>query len=841
MTRFDIPNRGDTFRKVLALSLAVLVLVGSIGWLPLGGAAAQTAGPDLGVTVDDEAVSAGERYPVDGDPPIGIDAQASEGAEIDLVVVEIDGSVYREYEPNTESFSEQLEPELSSGEYDVEIIVRDTTGTITDIQFAIRKDISPPHVWLTAPYETEPRRSIPNGTVDEVAVTFEGQIDEATGPTHLRISRAHEGTGRTEVVEGTHSGDTFSHEIDLGLGENHIQIMAEDDLGNLRGYEFWVSVSDDEPPDVSMSAPRQTAREDLTVEFTVTDNVWVNRSTFRTETYTAPDMITASSYDPNEDRRSVTFTRHLTLQEGENQLWVWAEDSAGNEVEKSFTIERTEGTVDYRSPEITIDREGTGFSASQTLHADGSITGTELTSATIETRTDGERLDYKFLHRDDPVNRIPIDTLVSIGPGETTVVVRAEDKSGNTTQTEFLVRADDQEIRFDDTEVESEDSDEEEPTAAVDGSDTNTVSIDERPQDTSQATVLLDQGRQAIGAATIGDREYAVYRVENTLPYASGVEVYRDGELVTEEEEVDRVLSVVAAEQVLTAEGYDDAVARASAVTTADAARGQFEKLAWGQAVDQVDQSDIEAMRETVVIARDIQQMTGSMGSAIDGILGFVGWMQETGIAGVTVWDLAVQTSPQLEPFVDNLEALRGELREWEQEAAAVTSTLPTAIESIERAQDGENVDYDRVGSDLSEAMNAMEGLQSKSTDLRNRIQDIAETSSELGRVLGEVDVYGGRLSSKFSSFGSFMSDQANQIGEFENRLDSQSDQLNQIQSSAAAEQDRLYSEWQAEHQDLKGEWAARQDADSKVKLSLGGGTVVVASGLGFVLWRRVL
>lgn len=843
---------------ILTLCL-VLMLAGP---LAVGGssfaadASAQQDGPTLSVTVDGTTVSEDQVYPVMRDPPMHVEAAASDGETIDLVVVEVDGSVYREYDVDAESVSRELTPEVTGGEHDVEVIVRSSSGAITSLPFVVRKDTGGPYVWLTRPYETEPRRgTIDDGSVEDAMVAFEGRIDEPTGPTRIRLTRTHLGTDRTEAVRGTHDG-SFAYDILLGVGDNKISIVAEDDLGNVRSYEFTVTVDDTEPPDVSMDAPRTTSEGELSVEFTVTDNVWVNKSTFMTEDFTAPDVVRYQQYNPNEDRRSVTFTRSVSLRRGENRIRVWAEDYAGNEIEETFVIERTGGADGYRRPAISFDSDATELVGAETLAVAGRITGTSISSVTIESTIAGgeERLDYQFIHRGDPVDEISFEKEVTVGEGESVVVVRAEDESGNVTTAEVEVDADSGRVALperdsdgpgvasdgdqsgDDAGDSGSDGDGGEP--GTDGDDSGVE--DARVDVSDDSRVLLDGEWRLVGDYAVEGERYRVYRVENALPFASGVEVFHEGEPVTDPSEARAVLNAVAADRVLTTRDYEVSEERVTGVTSRSAADDLFEELAWRRAVERVDESELEAMRATVAVARDIQRTTASVGNAIDSILGVVDGMKSTSLVGVTAWDLAVNVAPQLEPFVDSLESLRTELREWERAADRVTTTLPAAIDGIERAKAGEDVDYDRVAGDLGEAMGALDQLRAQSDELEDRFRRIGETSSTIASLLGRESRLGAGLSSSFDSFGRTMNGHADDVDQFGDGLDQQATQLGEVRSFGRNEHDRLLDSWEEERAELREDWESRQSAETAVYGALGG-SAVIFGGIGFFLWRRWL
>lgn len=350
--------------------------------------------------------------------------------------------------------------------------------------------------------------------------------------------------------------------------------------------------------------------------------------------------------------------------------------------------------------------------------------------------------------------------------------------------------------------------------------------------------VPLDGEARQVTTVTVDGDTYRVYRQQNALPYASGVEVYADGERVTDEAAAAAVLRVTAAERVFEAAGVDDPAARARGVTSREAADETFDTVAWRRTARSVDDAELQEMRSTVETARRIKQVTAAAVGLIDEILGLFDWMKETSAAGVSVWDAATSASPTLEQLEPMLRDMRSTLAEWEQAADGVTTSLPRAIDGIERARAGEDVDYDRVASDLETASDDLAQLAPLTDDLAADLDAAGDASHQIAGEVADVPVYGGDLQRNFDSFGDALDQQASEARSFTETLEGQASLLDSVRTSARQTHGDLLDRWDSERATLRDAWNARQSADARVYGTLGGGGAVGVGGIGLGIWR---
>lgn len=75
---------------------------------------------------------------------------------------------------------------------------------------------------------------------------------------------------------------------------------------------------------------------------------------------------------------------------------------------------------------------------------------------------------------------------------------------------------------------------------------TGAVPLPIAAQGADENRVLLDSGREKIADVSVNGQAYTIYEYENVLPYASGIEVYTNGQRVDVKAEARHVAQVIA-------------------------------------------------------------------------------------------------------------------------------------------------------------------------------------------------------------------------------------------------------------------------------------------------------
>lgn len=344
--------------------------------------------------------------------------------------------------------------------------------------------------------------------------------------------------------------------------------------------------------------------------------------------------------------------------------------------------------------------------------------------------------------------------------------------------------------------------------------------------------VLLDSNSEVVATMEVEGSSYTVYQVNNTLPYAGGIEIYADGERVTDPEAIEPVISQVAARRTLS--DVDTSVDTAG-ITSESAAREQFRRVSWQVAARGLTASEIQQLRDVSATAERIDELVSRPLTVIDTTLTVFQTMKDTGLLGVTVWDVATSAHPSLTQLDTVLSALQTELEAWNDGAEQVTNNVQPAIQSLERAQEGEDVDYAEVSSQLQTAATGLEELNAESEQVESRLSTTGQMAGEAANALSSSDVPG-RFVQPISDLSRQLESSADQINAFRTTLQESRSQLQSVDSTATSKQEELVSEWESERAALKSQWKTRKSAGTRVYGTLGGGGVGTA---GIALFAR--
>lgn len=294
-------------------------------------------------------------------------------------------------------------------------------------------------------------------------------------------------------------------------------------------------------------------------------------------------------------------------------------------------------------------------------------------------------------------------------------------------------------------------------------------------------SLLLNQHATKVGTITVDGERYQVYRYDNTLPYASGMSVFHDGEQVTSE-------------------------ARARAVLTA---------LAQRRAAAKLGTEEIETLRTVREQARIIANATGSAAAALN---------------DTTALNVSRQPAPRFSEFNGTATDLRPSLRTTERYARAVVSNTTALIELLEKRRNGTEVDpqrlYDRYATTLS-TINRLSGQSYKVDEL----SEVATLSDRIAANVSTSSDRGKEIAAGFEAVSSETARAANRTtAAFETleEVAGYGTPLGEAQSFAQSQQ----SEWM-------DRWRTRQSAPMKIYGTLIGVPIALIVVGGYIRWRR--
>jgi hypothetical protein len=138
--------------------VAVLLLVGA-GAATLGTpTAAQSASPQVSVTVDGAPLDLGEVHHTPTDPWLTVTATAPEGATLQLVEIRVDGETRHVFEPSTRSVDRNMVLNLRNGDHRLTVVAKGsgTDGGVTTYAATVVRDDRAPSVTFAPPLRGAP-------------------------------------------------------------------------------------------------------------------------------------------------------------------------------------------------------------------------------------------------------------------------------------------------------------------------------------------------------------------------------------------------------------------------------------------------------------------------------------------------------------------------------------------------------------------------------------------------------------------------------------------------------------------------------------------------------------
>lgn len=348
-------------------------------------------------------------------------------------------------------------------------------------------------------------------------------------------------------------------------------------------------------------------------------------------------------------------------------------------------------------------------------------------------------------------------------------------------------------------------------------------------------SVLLDSESERIATLDVDGSSYTVYEVDNALPYASGIEIYSNGQEVKNMNEVRPVLSRLAARRTLS--DINTSIS-ASPVTSEEAARNQFTAVAWQVSANGLSESDIQRLQSVSDTASRIDGIVSPVLSATNTQLTLFQRMRETGLFGVTAWDIATEAHPNLEQYEQGLQQLQTQLSELNEAAEGVTQNIDPVIESLRQVQQGEDVNYQRLSQQLQQASTSLDQLQSKTDQVASSLSTAHEGADEAAETL-QSSRLPNRYVQPLSELSNELDGAASDVESFSSDLGTSSQDLSTMRETASERQQSLMTEWRNERSSAQEQWQTRQSAQTRVFGTLGGGTMTLAALV--LLSRRFL
>lgn len=304
--------------------------------------------------------------------------------------------------------------------------------------------------------------------------------------------------------------------------------------------------------------------------------------------------------------------------------------------------------------------------------------------------------------------------------------------------------------------------------------------------------VLLNQDTTHIADITVDGQQYSIYRHENVFSWASGIDIYTNGERVTSES---------TAEEVLTA-------------------------LAQRRAVQDLGAEDISQLRTTSQNASTAATNVSSMATAINETLVYVERMKTVRENGTTVYNASVEAAPQIPEFNETARELHPELRSFENDSTAYQSNATALIELLEQRENGTDVDPQRLYAQYVATLEAKNDVSDHLgyDGIDEQLSEVAGTSETIAMNVSSVPERGNETAQHFWRVHNESAVAANQTA----ALGLSDIEFDDVQERAES----LEEDWMED-------WNERRNPASTVYQSIAAIVVIIAAVSGYVAWGR--
>lgn len=312
----------------------------------------------------------------------------------------------------------------------------------------------------------------------------------------------------------------------------------------------------------------------------------------------------------------------------------------------------------------------------------------------------------------------------------------------------------------------------------------------------TEGSLLLNQGATEVGAVTVDGERYQVYRYDNTLPYASGVSVYSDGEQVT-------------------------SAARVRAVLTA---------LAQRRAAAELGPEELETLRSVRREARVLANESGRAADALANATGYAVELQSVRVDGTTAWNATVEATPAAAELNETAGELVPALRRTERHAGWAVANTTALIDLLERKRNGSEVDPRRLYARYDATLSTLERLSDQEFDI-DQLSDLAGLSRTVAANASSVPERGDEIAGRFASF-------ADRLGRASNRTTAS---FEAVEDRAGFNAPLLTARTEARTQQAEWmeAWETRRYAPRDIYGTLLGVPLALVLALGYVRRRR--
>lgn len=306
--------------------------------------------------------------------------------------------------------------------------------------------------------------------------------------------------------------------------------------------------------------------------------------------------------------------------------------------------------------------------------------------------------------------------------------------------------------------------------------------------------IMLDTEATRIAEVHTNGQAFIVYRVDNALPYASGIEVYSNGERVTSESTVEEVFRALA--------------------------RRKATKF-------QPERETIAKLRRVIEQSQALQTTTTEAIIALNETLEYRGKLQETTINDSSAWEIATEKSDALDEgfasgFTGSSDAVevRNQLQVLRASATELEKNATRVITLLEQQQAGEDIDQSDLYRRFASVYSDLETMNQLVSEVGDRTVQLAETSRTAATQVKSVPQVGDNLQERLTSLASSLNETEASLADVGPGMIELREELPKVAADVQFQEK------------LMKQWNRRQAASMKVYFTIGGSLILLVAGV---------
>lgn len=304
-------------------------------------------------------------------------------------------------------------------------------------------------------------------------------------------------------------------------------------------------------------------------------------------------------------------------------------------------------------------------------------------------------------------------------------------------------------------------------------------------------SVLLDEDTRQVASVTVDGQVYEVYRIENVVWYASGVDIYADGERVRSEETAEAVLTT----------------------------------LARRRAIDDLGEGDLGRLQAVKRNVSDASAAAADTSRELTETLAYLDSLRSESVDNRSAYNATIDAAPRLTEFNDTAPELLSQLRSYERDAQAFIENATRLSRLLDRRANGSSVDPQRLYAVYVATIQANDALSEHHGfgGVSDGLSTVATTSGAIAENTTSVPKYGNQTAAHFirvESTANVTLDRMESVDLLGFDYEDTQDRARSIES------------------DLMEDWRSRRNAGTDVYYTLAALGLAAVAAAGYLRWQ---